>query len=556
MPFVGLPPAVAVGQLVRLGVVSNRVWSLVARLIVPATQRTLRLDRPPQMGFPSHARRAAPWMCLVVVAISTVVPLPAAAESSPPIVVDADRVTYDQITQKIEAIGNVRAQFRGLRLTADYALVNIADELMIGRGHVVVIDPQGRELHGEAVTYNARTNEVEVISARAFIDRVHIRSDRLLARQEQLTADMVTLTTCNPDHPAYRITATHIDVIPGDRIIAHNASLWVGEWKVVTLPTQVISLRPRDAAAGRSPVPRLGYNNVDGIWVSYDYPYELGPVEGTLIGKYAVQQGFIVRNVFEYTTPAYRFTLTAGRNQDPNLRIYDQLELVAAQSERPLGGLPFTWSHALSAGWFRDPATGVQSSRLQYQVGVTANRVTLAPGTSAGISASYLQAAYGIGGMQGVWRVNADLAHQLGPSTTLSLTYGLVEVIGGTPFAFDAIALGDRIHEVAMLVNHRGARVGSLETDLLGGVMYSFRDSSTTYTAGVAVTTPGGISVGAQASYNVTTGIYKDIDFFVAARICDCLTAKLRYRQVRKEIWFDLGVIAFSEPRPQLPIFP
>ncbi len=485
-----------------------------------------------------------------------VVPQPAwAADPVPPIVVDADRVIYEQATQKIEAIGNVRAQFRGIQFTADYALVNITDEVLIARGHVVVIDPQGRELRGEAVTYNAHLDEVEVISAQTFINRVYIRSDRLQASQRQITADTVTLTTCDPDHPAYRITATHVDVIPGDRIIAHNASLWLGGWKVVTLPTQTISLRSREATA-RTAVPRAGYDNADGVWISYDYPYELGSVQGTLIGKYAVQQSFIVRNILEYTIAPYVFTLTVGRNQDQNMRIYDQAELVVATKTRPVAELPFTLTSAVSVGWFRDPATRLESPRFQYQVGVVTDRVTLAPATSAGISASYLQATYGTGDLQGVLRVNADLSHRLDASTTLSMTYSLVEVSGGSPFAFDTVALEDRIHEVAVIVDHTGLRLGSLETELLAGGTYSFRNSSITYTAGFAVTTPGHVSFGVQATYNSSTQAYKDIDYFLSARLCDCFQAVLKYRQIRHEIWFEVGLLAFLEPRSLLPIFP
>ncbi len=504
---------------------------------------------------PSRWLRVAGWSCVIGVAVMAIEMSGSAAGQEAPIIVDADRVTYEQVTQKIEAAGNVRIQFRGIRVTADYALVDLAEEQLAARGHVVVVDPQGREVRGEALIYNARTNELEMMRAQTLVNRVYISSDRLQAGQQRIVADTVTVTTCDPDHPAYRITASRIEVVPGERIVAHDASLWLGGWKVFTLPTYTISLRTAQETV-RTSVPRVGYDNVDGIWVSYDYPYALGNIQGTLIGKYAVQQGLMVRTLLEHTTPVYLFTLTVGRNQDQNLRIYDQAELVATLPTRRLGGLPLSWWNALSAGWFRDPATGVQSSRFQYTVGVSADRVTLGPVTSAGISVSYQQATYSVGAIQGVLRVNADVTHQLSESTTLSATYGLVEVTGGSPFAFDAVALGDRIHEIAVMVNHRGLRLGSLETELLGGTTYSFRDNSTAYTAGVAVATSGGISIGAQASYNATAGIYKDIDYFIAARICDCFIAKLRYRQVRQQIWFDLGLIGFTEPQPALPIFP
>lgn len=477
------------------------------------------------------------------------------ARQEVPIIVDADQVTYEQATQKIEATGNVRIQYRGIRLTADSALVDITQEQLVARGHVVVIDPQGRELRGEALVYNGRTNELELMSAKALVDRVYIRSDRLHATQRQLVAETVTVTTCDPDHPAYRITASRVEVIPGDRIVAHDASLWLGGWKVFTIPSYAISLRTAEGTA-RSSLPRLGYDNVDGVWIDYLYPYPLGNLKGTLYGKYGVQTGFIVRNMLEYGTPAQLATLTVGRNQDQNLRIYDQAELVESLATTRVGELPLSFFGAFSVGYFRDPAAAVESSRYQYQFGVVTDRFVLGPQTSSGLSASYLQATYGIGALQGVLRVNADLTHRLSEQTTMSLTYGLVDVAGGSPFAFDTVAIADRINEVAVMLNHSGLRLGALETELLVGTTYSFRDSSVTYTGGVAVTTPGHFSIGVQASYNITTSTYKDIDYFVSAEFCDCLQALLRYRQVRQQIWLEVGVLAFSEPRPHLPIFP
>ncbi len=495
------------------------------------------------------------WSCVIGVALMAIEMSGSAAGQEAPIIVDADRVTYEQTTQKIEAAGNVQIQFRGIRVTADYALVDIAEEQLVARGHVTVIDTQGREVRGEALIYSARTNELEMMRAQTLVNRVYISSDRLQAGQKRIVAETVTVTTCNPDHPAYRITASSIEVFPGERIVAHGASLWLGGWKVFTLPTYTISLRTSQETA-RTSAPRIGYDNVDGVWVDYLYPYPLGTIRGTLYGKYGVQTGFIVRNILEYGTPAYLITLTVGRNQDQNLRLYDQAELVVSLPSKHWGGLPLSFDSALSVGYFADPATGLASSRLQYQVGIVTDRFFLGPQTSYGGSASYLQATYGTGAVQGVLRLNADLTHRLSEQTTISFIYRLVEVTGGSPFAFDTVPLEDRVHDVTAQLSHSGVRLGDLETDLLGGTTYSFRDSSTTYTAGIAVTTPGHFSIGVQASYNLSTRTYKDIDYFVSTRICDCLEALLRYRQVRQQIWFEVGVLALSEPRPHLPIFP
>ncbi len=478
------------------------------------------------------------------------VPLAALGQEAP-FTIDGDQITYEQSTQQVEATGNVRIQYRSIRLMAEYALVDLAKGQLAARGHVVLVDAKGRELRGDALMYNVKTDEAEIISAQAFIDRVYIRSDRLQTRQGLVIAENVTLTTCNPDRPAYRITASRIELTPGDRLVAHGASLWLGGTKLFTLPTYSISLRSA-AETARTAAPRLGYNNVDGTWIGYEYPYRWGPLDGTLFGKYALKTQLSLRNTLQYRAPIYTLAFTAGRNQNPDLLVYDELELAASLSRRPVGRSPLSVFGAASGGWYREPATGAESARLQAEVGIVTDRFPLGLRSSWGASISYLQAVYGVGGQQGVLRINADLGYALSDRTVIDISYTLVQVTGSSPFLFDSIPVIDQAHKVAVTMTQSGVRLGQLDTQIVVGTGYSFRDSSVIYTAGFLAMTPGHVSFGVQASYLARTGVYTDIDYVVAAQICDCLQALLRYRQVRQEIWFELGLIAIPEAQVQL----
>jgi len=54
--------------------------------------------------------------------------------------------------------------------------------------------------------------------AEAVIDGVYVRSARLVARPDRVEASESVATTCDPAAPPYRVTASRIEVIPGDRI--------------------------------------------------------------------------------------------------------------------------------------------------------------------------------------------------------------------------------------------------------------------------------------------------------------------------------------------------
>ncbi len=49
------------------------------------------------------------------------------------------------------------------------------------------------------------------------------------------------------------------------------------------------------------------------------------------------------------------------------------------------------------------------------------------------------------------------------------------------------------------------------------------------------------------------TGVnsFEDLDYILTSRLCDCIDLSLKYRQVRKEIWFEIGLSAFPSARVQ-----
>lgn len=531
-----------------------------------------------------HLRRRA-WFVggLVLMFLVLLGSSAAGQESSPPLVVDADEVIYDQATQTVVAAGNVRLSYRGVRLSADRVTVDLRTERMVASGHVVLVDPQGRELRGETLTYDARLDQAELTKTEAIVNRVFVRSERLERTPQRILAEQAMLTTCDPARPAYRVTAESVEIIPGDRIVARRASLWIGSVRLFTLPVYVISLASAEETA-RS-FPRVGYNNVDGFYAEYPYRYHLGPVLGELIAKYGTRSGIIARNITRHRAGPFDLSLTVGRNQDSEFRIFDQAETaMAVQSQ--VGAAPHVVFGSLSAGWFRQALTDVSASRLQYLLGArTMLPIPLAPALSLQAAASWQSAFYGTGDRQHVVRIDADLTRQLTVNSTLTLGYKLVEVIGATPFLFDSVELEDQLHRLTLQYGQSGRR-GALETRVGAGTTYYFRDPLATINPGIAanlgygerlperyhwwlsgeynlatralkVTTDSGLSLGrgtyltVQAIYNTTTRLFEDLDAIFAARLCDCIDVSLKYRHVRQEIWFEVGLAAFPELRLQ-----
>ncbi|MDQ7843995.1 MAG: hypothetical protein QN141_11525 [Armatimonadota bacterium] len=513
-----------------------------------------------------------PWIppilaCLFVAALAT-----AAAAQAEALVVEADEVVYDEQSRQVQATGNVRLRYRGIRLTADQAQFDLAREVVTARGHVVLTDASGRELRGEALTYDVRLELVEVQRGEGVVDGFFVRSERLRAQPRRIVAEEAMLTPCDPARPAMRITARRVELVPGEDLVASQASLWLGNRRLLTLPVYRSSLRGGEETA-RS-FPSAGYQTRDGFWVQYPFGYRAGKLSGELTLKYGTLAGVIARNRLTYRRPTFALELTAGRNQDIERRIYDQAELALHLAERRLGPLPLFASAAVQGGWFEEQATGVRTSRTRYTVAARLPTLALGPRTSLAASASWTDGFYGTGDRYGVLRGGLGLSHELSGAEVLSFTYSLVSPSGVTPFLFDAVPADELVHRGTVLYTRTGQR-GPETTTFQAGAGYDFLVSSpfvllgygrrlpershwmltgeyNLSTTDVKLTADAGMAVGTgtyatvQVVYHTLTGAYEDVDYLLSARLCDCFEVRVKYRQVRRELWLEIGLA----PRP------
>jgi len=501
--------------------------------------------------------------------VVVVLTAPAWSQLPPPLVVDADRITFDQLTQFVEAEGNVRLRYRGIRLSANLVRFNLRDEQLVAEGRVVLVDADGRELRGARLRYDVRLQLAEVEQAQGIVQNVYVRASRLRAQPQRIEAGDAMVTTCDPAQPGYRITATHIEVTPGEQLVAQQATLWLGRFRILTLPTLTISLRTSEETA-RS-FPRFGYNHVDGLWADYPYSYATGTLDGVLYAKYGTLTGFIVRNTLAYAQPSYSVSLTVGRNQNENQLIFDQAEAVVGTPALRIGTLPVFYGITLRTGWFREPSTGAETSRTRYELRLQTAQVALGTRTTLSGHLDLQYAHYGNGARYSVGRGDLTVAYRLNAEASLSLRYALLDTVGATPFLFEAIPEEDKIHTVGMHYVRIYPRTSVITASYHAGVSHNFRDHTPSVSAGfgqgvaeayhwnlgaeynlttraVKLSTDSGFAIGrgtyltVQAAYIPQTGRFEDLDLFVTSRLCGCFDLTLKYRHVRQEFWLEIGL--------------
>ncbi len=465
-----------------------------------------------------------------------------------PTVIEADEIAYDAATNTVTARGRVRVTHPRFRVFADTVLFDLQNQVVTAEGRVRLIDAQGRELRGARLVYHIDREEGTVTDAETILDQTYLRGGHVEVGRDRITVHQATVTICDPARPLYRITARRIEVIPGELLVTHDASLWLGSLRVVTLPVYRMSLRPGEQ---RGPtLPGVGYSGTDGLWVDYRYEYTLGGTSGNLYAKYGQRTGLFALNTLTYARPSWSIALRVGRAQQPDpggvLRALSQAEVVYVQAPWRLGGTPLHLSLSVGAGWFHEEATARATTRFDGQLSLASQTLQLGPRLTATAGASFRISAYGTGDRREVLTTAIALSYRVDEATTAILTHDLVAPRGVTPFLFDRV---DAANTVTIAVARTLAAYR-----LQAGVSHNFAVPATKLAAEVGVRLSPTLFLQTGAVYNLTSRGYEDIDYTVEFR-CDCLTVLLRYRQVRQEIWiqFTFGPsdrLRFTMPEP------
>jgi len=438
-------------------------------------------------------------------------------------------------------------------IRADFIRVNLTEERVEARGHVAIVDSAGREMTGDTLTYNARAQSAALTDAATFVSGVHIRSDQIRATPGLIVAGESTVTTCDPADPLYHVSASRIEVIPGDRATLYGATFWVGRHGLFTLPSAMILLRSRKETAGS--FPSVGYTNTDGLYLAYRY-------------------AFFVGEPLAYVTP------TLGT-------LAQRAEAGVLLEDYPLGSLPLSVTASASAGWHRESGLNVETTRLQYIVDLHTADIPLGPQTGWRSSWKWTDASYATrlydpnGDRQSILDLHSTVMHRLAADATLALGYNVLRVYGQTPLALDAVDPEDLIDELRLEYQKKGRRDEGMATTFRAGAFIDYLpepvlgvtgttsaylaygervprqyhwEAGTEYnldTRAVTLLADTGVALGTdtyftvQARYNAATTLFEDLDYILTAEIRDCFELSIKYRQIRQRLEISVGVAEF-----------
>jgi len=193
------------------------------------------------------------------------------AEPGSPWQVSADSLFYDQEADHYVAKGHVVIINKDMRLSADFVQLDDKTGQALAIGNAVLTD--GKDiLSGERIRVDLKNRTGVAFRGTIFLkqNHFHIRGDKIEKTGEKTyRAESATVSTCDGDSPAWKITARNLSVTLDGYGTATHSTLWLKKVPVLYSPFFVFPAKT-DRQSGFLP-PRIGVSERRGT--QYEQPY-------------------------------------------------------------------------------------------------------------------------------------------------------------------------------------------------------------------------------------------------------------------------------------------
>jgi LPS-assembly protein len=162
-----------------------------------------------------------------------------------PVEIEADELSFEKETQRYEGHGQVMLTRGDLSLKADHARLNMVTKDVMAWGNVVLREGED-VLECERLEVNLDTRLGKVHQARLFVkdQNVHItgqEADKLGENRYQIRDG--TLTTCDGEHPPWKISAKELEVTMGGMGYSKGSVFYLEDIPVLYFPWAVFPVR-------------------------------------------------------------------------------------------------------------------------------------------------------------------------------------------------------------------------------------------------------------------------------------------------------------------------
>jgi len=152
------------------------------------------------------------------------------------ITLEAEKVDYLEAQQLAIGKENVVVTYEDMRLTCDKVIVYTATKKAIAEGNVT-LEQEGGTLTAEKLIYNFETKKGSSVPMNAQSEPWHGRGEEgEIVSKDRVKIKDGYVTTCDLEHPHYRLQAKKIKIFLGKKIVARNVRLFVGDVPIFYFP--------------------------------------------------------------------------------------------------------------------------------------------------------------------------------------------------------------------------------------------------------------------------------------------------------------------------------
>ncbi|HEV8020646.1 MAG TPA: hypothetical protein VGP41_05240, partial [Candidatus Lustribacter sp.] len=144
-------------------------------------------------------------------------------------------------------------------------------------GHTYIQNHEGNAtLTADSIRFDTVTQHAQLINGRGVttqgVDRgrLHFTAQEMETRPDGFThGTHASITTCENPHGGYHLESKTLDIIPGDKAVAHSVTVFLGPLAIFFIPLLVIPLRHESIPGVRKTgfVPLIGYSEAEGFYV-------------------------------------------------------------------------------------------------------------------------------------------------------------------------------------------------------------------------------------------------------------------------------------------------
>lgn len=195
-----------------------------------------------------------------------------------------------------DAIGNVHIYYADEEIVGERAHFDGIRTMTI-TGHPFIVNHEHNSiLEADTILFDTVEQTAKLVDGKGASDEglerglVHFAADDLYTNPDGTAhGDKPYVTTCENPRGGYHITGKNMDVYPGDRIVIHNAVLWLGAAAIFYLPLLIIPLRSVSSGPTHARwFPDVGYDSYEGAWIKIQIPF----------GKDQYYYGYYIVNYF------------------------------------------------------------------------------------------------------------------------------------------------------------------------------------------------------------------------------------------------------------------